>query len=248
MRAVAALTLVLCACSLSSGCGQAPVAPYVRQHADGDGSKPCLAWPKRNLTYAVDAAGSARTAGDTEFAAVDAAFSAWNAAAATCSDLAFTKDTASTNLVVWRERGCTGVVPAGDVCLTDGTCDTKFNCWDDADDTLALTTVTYSRSLGTLLDADIQLNGAAWLYTTVDSPPCAMGMPAEACVATDVQNTLTHEIGHLLGFGHTEGKTSTMAAFAPLGDLSKRVIDEGTREGLCAVYPRGAAAPACSTQ
>ncbi|MBL8956370.1 MAG: matrixin [Myxococcaceae bacterium] len=240
MRAVAAFTLLLvCACS-----GK-PAAPYVREHVDGDASKPCLAWPKRSLTYAVDPAGSARTAGDTELAAIDAAFAAWNAAAATCSDLTFTKDVASANLVVWREKTCASVVPAGDACLTDGTCDTKYACWDDVEDTLAITTVTYSRSLGTLLDADIQLNGAAWLYTTVDSPPCAMGMPLETCVATDVQNTVTHEIGHLLGFGHTDGKSSTMAAFAPLGDLTKRVIDDGTRDGLCAVYPRGAQAPAC---
>jgi hypothetical protein len=242
MRGVAVFSLLLsCACSK-------PPAPYVRSHVDGEASRPCLAWPTRELTYTVDAAGSDRTPGTTELDAVDAAFTSWVTAAAGCSDLTFTKASMSNNLVVWRERGCTGVVPAGHACLNDGDCDSEFGCWDDAEDTLALTTVTYTRSTGTLLDADIALNGASWLYTTVDSPPCQTGMPATTCVATDVRNTLTHEIGHLLGFGHTEGKGSTMAAYAPIGDLTKRAIDDGTREGLCAVYPRAMPSPSCTAQ
>jgi len=243
MRAAAAVVLLLCGCNCSK-----PAAPFVRQHADGEAGLPCLFWPSRALTYAVDPAGSARTPADTERAAVDSAFASWSSAAAGCSDLTFSMDAGSRNLVVWRERSCTGLVPPGDPCLTEGDCDVIYGCWDDPEDTLAITTVTYSRSLGTLFDADIKLNGAGWLYTTVDAPPCPMGSPGTTCVATDVQNTVTHEIGHLLGFAHADGKGSTMAAFAPQGDLTKRVIDDGTKEGLCTIYPRGAPSPSCTSQ
>jgi hypothetical protein len=235
----AALAL-LCSCS----CGKPPPG-YVRSHALADEDLPCLSWARRNITYAVDPAGSARTPGDSEQAAVDSSFATWQAAASACSDLTFTRDAGSPNLVVWRERSCAGVVPPNAPCLSAGRCDFAFNCWDESAATLALTTVTYQTSTGTLFEADIQLNGADWLFTTLDTPPCPKGMPAEDCVATDVQNTLTHEIGHLIGFDHSELKGSTMEATAPLGETAKRTIDDGTREGLCTVYPRASPSPSC---
>lgn len=226
-------------------CSKPAPPPFVRSHVNADATKPCLAWVGRALTYRVDPALSARTPGDTERAAVDASFATWQAAASTCSDLTFTASAASENDIVWRERSCAALVSPMDPCHSAGTCAWDFNCWDESEQTLAITTVTYSRSTGRLLEADLQLNGAGWLFTTVDSPVCAKTAPAADCVATDVQNTVTHELGHLLGFDHSQVEGSTMQATAPLGELTKRAIDDGTRTGLCAVYPRAAPSPAC---
>jgi hypothetical protein len=239
MTRLAALSL-LCCCTCSQ-----PPAPYVREHASGDETLPCIAWARRNVTYTVDPAGSTAAPGDSEQAAVDSSFATWQAAGAECSDLTFTRDAGSSNLIVWRERPCSQVVPQNAPCLTQGRCDFAFNCWDEGAATLALTTVTYTTATGTLFEADIQLNGADWLFTTLDAPPCPKDMPAATCVATDVQNTVTHEIGHVLGLGHAERKGSTMEATAPLGETSKRLIDDGTREGLCAIYPRAGPTPSC---
>lgn len=226
-------------------CSKPAPPPYVRSHVNADLSQPCLAWVDRAITYRIDPALSARTPGDSERAAVDASFASWQAAASTCSDLTFTASATSDNDVIWRERTCASLISPMDACHSAGTCAWDFNCWDESEQTLAITTVTYSRSTGRLLEADLQLNGAGWLYTTVDSPVCPKNAPAEGCVATDVQNTVTHELGHLLGFDHSQVEGSTMEATAPLGELGKRVIDEGTRAGLCAVYPRGAPSPPC---
>lgn len=226
-------------------CSKPGPPPYVRSHVNADLAKPCLAWVDRAITYRVDPALSARTPGDSERAAIDASFASWQAAASTCSDVTFIASDTSDNDILWRERTCAAIVSPMDACHSAGTCASDFNCWDEGEQTLAITTVTYSRSTGRLFEADLQLNGASWLFTTVDAPVCAKTAPAVDCVATDVQNTVTHELGHLLGFDHSQIEGSTMQATAPLGELGKRIIDDGTHAGLCAVYPRAAPSPTC---
>lgn len=226
--------------------------PWLRTVAQTGGSTPtCVTWSHRDITYLVDAAGSAKTPGDTEFTAIDAAFHTWQALSDRCSDFTFTDggrvtnpllgvNTPASNVVTFRETSCTdpGVVPAGSPCLGDGSCANAFRCWDHLDTTIALTTVSYLTKSGVVTDADIELNAASFLFTTVDSPPCA-GAQAVTCVATDLQNTMTHEIGHLVGFDHVTNPGSTMLATAPAGETSKRVIDPGTADGFCSTYPKG---------
>jgi hypothetical protein len=225
-------------------------AQYVRTPAGDPANEICVTWTTRNITYTPDSAGSARTPGDTEFVAMDAAFATWQALSKQCSDFQFTKGpsqantlvgqgTQDSNVVVFRDTECTNAAPPNDPCFADDTCINMFHCWDHGQFTLALTTVTYSTKTGAIYDADIELNSADWLFTTVDSPPCVEGMEAVTCVATDVQNTLTHEIGHFLGFDHVNNPNSTMAPTAPIGETSKRVLDPGTQDGFCTTYPRG---------
>ncbi len=230
----------------------ATAQPWRRTIANTGGSSPvCVTWSHRDITYQVDAAGSAKTPGDTEFTAIDAAFHSWQVVSDGCSDFTFTAgprvtnpqagvNTPSSNVVTFREKACAdpGVVPAGSPCLGDGSCANAFRCWDHTDTTIALTTVSYLTKSGVVTDADIELNAASFLFTTVDSPPCS-GTLAPTCVATDLQNTMTHEIGHLVGFDHVTNPGSTMLATAPTGETSKRVIDPGTIEGFCSTYPRG---------
>ena len=118
---------------------------------------------------------------------------------------------------------CTKKVPAGHACLADGSCANTFDCWQGSKSVLGLTTVSYDTADGRIFDADIELNSAAWVFTTVDVPVCT-GAPAQTCVATDVQNTVTHEAGHLLGLDHTDRAHSTMNASAPLGETSNHPL------------------------
>jgi hypothetical protein len=229
-------------------------AQYQRTRAgDPTTSMTCVTWSHRDFTYTPDAAGSAKTPGDSEFVAIDAAFATWQALSNTCSDFQYIKGprasdvlvgkgTQDTNVIVWRETSCDDpmVVPPNDPCLADGdSCINQYHCWEHGQFTLALTTTTYSTKSGAIYDADIELNGHDWLFTTVSSPPCVEGMESVQCVATDVQNTLTHEIGHAMGFDHVNAPGSTMAPTAPVGETSKRVIDMGTADGFCTTYPKG---------
>ena len=210
----------------------------------------CVTWADRNFTYRVDQFGSAQTPGETEFTAIDAAFTTWEAVATNCSDFRFRrgqrianprvgKGTETDNVLTFRERDCRDVVQPTDPCLADGSCANTHACWDHNSATIGLTTVTYSTRTGVAVDADIEFNASGFLMTTISSPPCEVGRESVQCVAYDVQNTTTHEIGHAVGLDHVLGDTSTMAPTAPLGETAKRVIDVGTAQGFCLTYPRG---------
>jgi hypothetical protein len=226
-------------------------AQYVRTQVEDAGHPLCVTWNKRDFMYQVDQAGSARNPSPTVGEAIDRSFASWQAVSDACSDFTFTRgpdldhpatgrNTTQTNAIIWRERSCDGVVPDNDPCwlAENDNCSSVYSCWPYQPGVLALTTVTHSIRTGAIYDADIELNGGDHLFTTVDTPKCTT-VDALTCVATDVQNTLTHEIGHAVGFAHSPDPKSTMFWQADDGELSKRVIDSDTKAGFCAIYPRG---------
>lgn len=244
MKAALALVVVLLP-------GLVAAEPFRRTEAGfSNDVRLCVTWSTRTLTYRVDAAGSAQTPGDAEFTAIDQAFASWQAVSDGCSDFRFERGpriadprvgrgTESENVLTFRETDCGDVVAVSDPCLASGTCGNVHKCWDHSSGTIGLTTVTYSTRTGIAVDADVEFNASGFLFTTITSPACAPGQEAPTCAAYDVQNTATHELGHVLGFDHVDTPTSTMAPTAPLGETSKRVIDEGTAAGFCQTYPRG---------
>jgi hypothetical protein len=236
------------ALTLALGSAVGAAEDYRRTVANSTGSPElCVTWNRRDLTWHSDAAGSLITPGDSEFVAVDAAWQTWQALSDTCSDFTFTrgarvtkpkigKGSEDASVVVFREAPCPTEAP----CVADGSCAELLGCWDHSANTIGLTTVTYSTRTGVAIDADIELNASNFLFTTVASPPCEEGREAVTCVAYDVQNTVTHEIGHVVGFDHVfDSPASTMAPTAAVGDTQKRIVDLGTATGFCGTYPRG---------
>ena len=103
-----------------------------------------------------------------------------------------------------------------------------------APETLALTTILYDRSSGAILDSDTDVNGVSHAFSTSDPPPSDHD---------DVQNTLTHEMGHLLGFAHSPVPDATMFAMAAPGETSKRDLAADDLHAVCETYPIGAPTP-----
>jgi hypothetical protein len=238
------------------GAGGAAAQDFQRTAVPG--RELCLYWPVREYVYHYDAAGSLRTPERSEFAAMEASFDSWRSAGATCSDFAFRRaedlqapevayvegGAPNLNVLTFREQSCMEVVPEEDPCFREESCANVYRCWDHGDGTLALTTTTFSFRSGAILDADIEFNaapaggGPGFLFTTVDGPPCA-AEASPSCVAIDLQNTLTHELGHVVGLDHVHSPGATMEATAPPGETQKRILDEGTVAGYCSIYPRG---------
>ncbi len=106
---------------------------------------------------------------------------------------------------------------------------------------IGLTTVTFDSTTGEIFDADVELNNQDYSFTTSDT-----------VVQTDIQNTVTHELGHFVGFAHTDedwstlpsdcALTATMARKTQLGELCKRNLAASDMLGFTFVYPAGVSA------
>lgn len=111
--------------------------------------------------------------------------------------------------------------------------------WQFEDDYAGVTLVSYDVASGVIRDADIYLNGV-----DQDFEVEATGD------AYDVGNVLTHELGHLLGMGHSEATDATMFAMSRPGETGKRTLSQDDAAGFEELYGDFAgttgAAPSCS--
>lgn len=92
---------------------------------------------------------------------------------------------------------------------------------------VALTTLTFRKDIGEILDADIEVNGTLKLVATDPVPPSGFDLPT----------VLAHEIGHVFGLAHSSVQGATMFAKYTTGTTEQRTLKSDDEEGLCSVYP-----------
>lgn len=224
-------------------------------------SAQCLYWREGTvIEYRQSADGNPET-GPTAFTAVTAAFASWQAQLDFCGSLTLREGARTSsrqvgyvdgagdneNVVLFRQKKCSAAAPAADACWSKDNCGNAYDCWQHSAGAIAITTTSYVPSSGKILDSDVELNQPSFIFTTVDAPVCPVNHYSTSCVATDVQNTMTHEAGHVLGLAHINLSTSTMYPRADPGDLGKRVIDPGSKQFICDTYPKGAPSRSCLT-
>jgi len=223
----------------------------------------CTWWASRGHSFQIDSQGTPDVTPVADaFDAIRRSFQTWSQV--TCSDLAFAEEALSTdpanrkvgyfnpgpnhNLVLFRTRACSAAVPSGDACRTQGGCSNLYDCWDDGQSSsvIASTLVTSNRQTGEILDTDIEMNdaprGSAAAFKFAVIGTCA---GSQSDCGIDVQNTVTHEAGHTLGLDHSANPSATMYASGPPGETSKRDLFDDDIQGICAIYPKGAATVTC---
>jgi len=200
---------------------------YERQSVDG---KPgvYLFWQNRNITYWVNRAGSADVSLQETLGAIKRATFSW--AGPSCTDISFhfggletaqktnltiaeSEPPDKKNLIIWHESHWPPQ-DATDPAITE--------------QMAAVTTLIYDASTGVIIDADIDLNGYNFFWTTSDDGTKA---------ATDIENTMTHELGHLLGLAHSPEPKATMFGNTSQGELDKRSLEQDDTSGVCFIYP-----------
>ncbi len=181
----------------------------------GESPKP-IEWPGGCVRWHLNEGGYSKLNFDRIDTATQAGFSVWSAP--TCGGFVFDYAGLTNDQNVGFQQGGTN---ANIVVFREST-------WPHPSGILALTSVTYAPSDGEIVDADMELNGRDYTFTV-----------AATGGRIDLQNTVAHEAGHVLGLDHTPVQTATMFATAPEGEIAKRELDADDVLGLCDAYPAG---------
>ncbi len=175
-----------------------------------------LFWADSCLTMYINERGSKDVPDESEFEEIKSSFETWSAVScssflvqfAGMTNLEITghlKEDPSINMVTFREKK-----------------------WPYSTHPVAFTAVTYDVNSGQIFDADIEMNGEDYFFTT---------RPEEESWKIDIQNTITHEMGHVLGIDHSKSAEATMFDHAGPGDVNKRTLEEDDIEAVCTLYP-----------
>lgn len=207
----------------------ADASAYCRRRVTLDPSAECgstgapLWWRYRCIGYHVNAKASIEMPLDDAINISQLSFSAWSEA--TCSDgnpsvlvshlgttnseeIGYSKTGANENIIVFRD----GRWPH-----------------DDVDNPLALTTFTYDKNTGEIVDADIEINSA-------EAKLIPEGKPGSDTY--ELRSILTHEAGHFLGLAHTPVTLATMFARYEPGTSGLSSLEADDMQAICSVYLR----------
>ncbi len=203
---------------------QSALVDYV-QTKTADGTP--LHWEKSCVFMTPNSAGTSQLPFDGVLGAIDGAAAAWTQGAASCSYMQVMQSPPepteagydAVNVVIFRDTPCTCDDGSGATHMAwcrpaHGTDAQK--CYDPT--ATALTTVTFVKNagsdLGRILDTDVEINTSNYTMAIDCDTQCMSNGPTGQIVQ-DLQNTLTHEFGHVLGLDHTCWVQSTTAPTQP---------------------------------
>ncbi|MBP8273211.1 MAG: carboxypeptidase regulatory-like domain-containing protein [Acidobacteria bacterium] len=203
----------------------AGVSAYLTLGSTVNGTSVTARWSNMPIRYFVKNRAAANVTPTQLQTALTQSFDAWAAVPTASVSATFT---GFTNAEPVREDGATVV---------------GFQVHDELERTLGATSFTVDRTTGALVEADIFLNSFFdWSVAT-----------AGETNRFDVQSILTHEVGHLLGLGHsllgeTEiraqggrrviGKRSVMFPIAyAVGTVLDRTLQDDDKAGISESYP-----------
>jgi hypothetical protein len=226
-----------------------------------------LYWESGCIFLTADQTGTIAVAGQAEFPIIDASIATWNndTHTSSCSYMQVMQDPKkaaevgkdNTNVLKFRDTGCQSC--QGHWCRP-AIGDDAERCYNAA--AAGITTATYvddnsSSRDGAIVDADIEINGVDFAISVAGVTSSTIPCKAE------LQNTLTHELGHLHGLEHTclapgdpartdnngnpvpacGGNTdpkiidAVMFPFQDCGETKKEVLTPDDQNAICTIYP-----------
>ena len=237
---------------------------YVPTVGEMDGR---LHWQQSCIFVTPDSAGTTDIDGTQEHDALGAALDEWNARTDACSYMKLMLQPAEP-LEVGLDGKNTLKFREDTWCRPESE-HKPAECYDA--EASAITTLCYINDArradnGVVLDADVEVNAVDYAIAVGCETRCATTGTGPRGVA-DLQNTLTHEYGHVLGLDHTcwggepseapltdegtpapqcepedllppEAKNATMYNFQGSREVAKRTVEADDIEGVCDAYPK----------
>jgi hypothetical protein len=230
-----------------------PASAYVRYLTEsGKG----FFWPQAAVSLTVypnDFVQPTMTADQIDAAAEQAA-AAWSSTANPCTYLNLTVNASTAPTPIAQpDNHNTLIFRSTSWCpqLPNGSCETDYD-----PSALAVTSDTANKVTGQLYDSDIEVNALDYTWADVLSDGGLSG-------DMDLQNAITHEMGHLIGLDHTcynaapgnpqpydaaglpvpacpasaAVQATTMYPSAMPGDTQKRTLAPDDQAGVCGIYP-----------
>jgi hypothetical protein len=197
---------------LASGLLTAPGARAYDLKRTSDGYP--VHWGAFPVRFVMDARGPRDLGLEAAERAVLGAFRAWQGAPG--SAVAFVYDGRVQRPVVGYDR---------DADVNHNAVTFSGDRWSYGGEPLAVTLTLFRRGSGELVDADIVVNEHAYVWGE------------GAAVDNDLQNALTHEVGHFLGLGHSDTIEATMYASAAPGEIGKRTLHPDDVAAVQQLYP-----------
>jgi hypothetical protein len=214
-----------------------PASAYCRESLESQSQGPCdpnpdvpfLFWQRSCVTYKFNNLMFARMAllGETGVrAAFTAAFKTW--ADVDCDGRQpFSVQQFSGTTTTSKAEFLYDVVNESVIVARTG--DEWMNLPDHDANALALTLIWHDKNTGQIFDVDMELNTGAGNFNDCVARLCSTSM-------IDLQNTVTHEGGHLLGLGHSTVVGSTMEASTSTdNETTKRTLEQDDRDGYCSL-------------
>lgn len=222
-----------------------------------------LYWESGCAFVTIDSAGTTAIAGDQEFPVIEASIETWNDATASCAARHLINE--GTRAIEVTAKDKTNVIKFRDTrWCRPATGNDAEHCYQPQ--SAGITTATYVNDGGdrdgAIVDADIELNGVDFAIA-IAGQTLARDKPNIA----DLQNTLTHELGHLQGLEHSclapndpprvddQGRAvpscssitdpriveiaeTTMYPFQTSGETKKSTLAPDDIAAMCALFPK----------
>jgi hypothetical protein len=183
-------------------------------------------WRNACVSYDIQQDASRQIPYDTAVPLFATAFSKWTGV--TCSDSSAGSGTVSIAVSNLGPVACDQVQYSSDqgnqhvIIFHDDTWP-----YDDPNNTLGLTTITFDPDTGEIYDADMEINSTQPL--TVSGPLASNGY--------DFLSIITHETGHFFGMAHSNDDRATMFAHYAPGTMTMRDLTADDTTGICSIYP-----------